>query len=55
MKAHKDHAALMLVEILVERDLVNKETLDAVREKIKCTNHVHKIAHSEDLKIEGKP
>jgi len=55
MKDHKDHAALMLIEILAERDLVNKETLDAVREKIKSTNHIHKMAHPEDLKIEGMP
>lgn len=33
-KVDKDHAALMLMEILSERGLVNKETLHATREKL---------------------
>lgn len=33
-KVNKDHAALMLMEILSERGLVNKETLHATREKL---------------------
>lgn len=33
-KVDKDHAALMLMEILSERGLVNKETLHAAREKL---------------------
>lgn len=33
-KLNKDHAALMLMEILFERGLVNQETLRAAREKI---------------------
>lgn len=33
-KLDKDHAALMLMEILYERGLVNQETLRAAREKI---------------------
>ena len=33
-KVNKDHAALMLMEILSERGLVNKETLHAAREKL---------------------
>lgn len=33
-KVDKDHAALMLMEILSERGLVNKETLHTAREKI---------------------
>ena len=35
MKLDKDYAALMLIEILYERKLVNKETMQAVREKLK--------------------
>lgn len=33
-KLDKDHAALMLMEILFERGLVNQETLRAAREKL---------------------
>ena len=33
-KVDKNHAALMLMEILSERGLVNKETLHATREKL---------------------
>ena len=33
-KVDKDHAALMLIEILFERGLVNQETLHAAREKL---------------------
>ena len=32
MKLDRDHAALMLMEILFEQGLVNKETLQAARE-----------------------
>ena len=32
------YAALMLIEILYERGLINKATLDAVREKVKSEN-----------------
>ena len=35
MKLDNDYAALMLIEILYERKLVNKETMQAVREKLK--------------------
>ena len=34
MELNKRYAALMLMEILYERGLVNRETLQAVREKI---------------------
>lgn len=34
IKVDKDYAALMLMEILSERGLVNKETLRTVREKL---------------------
>ena len=33
---NEDYVALKLMEILFERGLVNKETLDAVKEKSKC-------------------
>ena len=32
------YAALMLIEILYERGLINKAKLDAVREKVKSEN-----------------
>ena len=32
------YAALMLIEILYERGLINKATLDAAREKVKSEN-----------------
>ena len=35
LELNKDYAALMLMEILFERGLVNKETLEAAREKLK--------------------
>ena len=50
-KEHKDHAALMLMEILFERGLVNKETLDAAREKIKGATNLHKAAQPNTMKI----
>ena len=34
MEINQNYAALMLIEILCERGLVNKETLQAVREKL---------------------
>jgi len=34
MELNKRYAALMLMEILYERGLVNRETLQAAREKI---------------------
>lgn len=37
LQVDKDYAALMLTEILFERGLVNKETLDTAREKTKVT------------------
>jgi len=33
MELNKNYAALMLIEILYERGLVNRETLQAAREK----------------------
>lgn len=50
-KEHKNHAALMLMEILFERGLVNKQTLDAAREKIKGTANLHKAAQPNTMKI----
>ena len=44
MKLDKDYAALMLVEILYERKLVNKETMQAVREKLKESADIPKAA-----------
>ena len=35
MKLDRDHAALMLMEILFEQGLVNKETLQAARQAVK--------------------
>lgn len=40
----KDYAALMLMEILVERGLVNKETLEVAREKLRGTTDSHVVA-----------
>jgi len=34
MELNKRYAALMLIEILYERGLVNRETLQAAREKL---------------------
>ena len=36
-KLNKDYAALMLIEILYERGLVNRETLRCIREKLKAS------------------
>ena len=44
MELNKDYAALMLMEILYERGLVNKETLAAAREKIKKATDLPKAA-----------
>ena len=44
MELNKDHAAMMLMEILYERGLVNKETLEAAREKIKKATDQPKAA-----------
>ena len=44
MELNKDHAALMLMEILYERGLVNKETLEAAREKLKKATDSPKAA-----------
>ena len=41
---NKDYAALMLMEILFERGLVNKETLQAAREKLKEASALPKAA-----------
>ena len=41
---NKDYAALMLIEILYERKLINKETLQAVREKLKESTDIPKAA-----------
>ena len=35
LELNKDYAAMMLMEILFEQGLVNKETLQAAREKLK--------------------
>lgn len=37
LQVDKDYAALMLMEILSDRGLINKETFEAAREKIKVT------------------
>ena len=37
-KINSLYAAFMLIEILYERGLVNKATLDAAREKVKSEN-----------------
>lgn len=42
-KVDKDHAALMLMEILSERGLVNKETLHAAREKLNSISNSPKM------------
>lgn len=44
MKLDKDYAALMLIEILYERKLVNKETMQAVGEKLKESADIPKAA-----------
>ena len=44
MKLDKDYAALMLAEILYERKLINKETLQVVREKLKESADIPKAA-----------
>lgn len=44
MKLDKDYAALMLIEILYERKLINRETLQAVREKLKESEGIPKAA-----------
>lgn len=42
-KVDKDYAALMLTEILFEKGLINKETLEAAREKVKGTTDVTQV------------
>ena len=44
MELNKDYASLKLMEILYERGLVNKETLDAAREKLKNATDLPKAA-----------
>lgn len=44
MKLDKDYATLKLAEILYERKLINKETLQAVREKSKESADIPKAA-----------
>ena len=44
LELNKDYAALMLMEILFERGLVNKETLEAAREKLKKATNSPKAA-----------
>ena len=44
MKLDKDYAALMLMEILCERKLITKETLQAVREKLREPADIPKAA-----------
>ena len=44
MKLDKDYAALMLAEILYERKLINRETLQTVREKLKESADIPKAA-----------
>jgi hypothetical protein len=44
LELNKDHAALMLMEILYKRGLVNKETLEAAREKLKKATDSPKAA-----------
>ncbi len=38
MVLNRDYAALMLIEILYEKGLVNRETLQCVREKLKAAS-----------------
>lgn len=44
MELNKDYATLKLIEILFERGLINKETLEAAREKIKKATDLPKAA-----------
>ena len=44
MKLDKDYAALKLAEILCERKLINRETLQAVQEKLKEPAGIPKAA-----------
>lgn len=44
MKLDKDYAALKLAEILYERKLINRETLLAVRVKLKESAKIPKAA-----------
>lgn len=44
MELNKDYAARMLIEILYEKGLVNKETLEAVREKLKEASDLQQAA-----------
>jgi len=44
VKLDKDYAALMLIEILYERKLINRETIQAVREKLKESADIPKAA-----------
>ena len=44
MELNKDYAALKLMEILYERGLLNKETLEAAREKLKKAADLPKAA-----------
>ena len=44
MKLDKDYAALMLMEILYERKLINRETLQVVREKLRESADIPKAA-----------
>ena len=44
MKLDKDYAVLMLMEILYERKLITKETLQAVREKLREPTDIPKAA-----------
>lgn len=44
MKLDKDYAALMLVEILYERKLINRETVQAIREKLRESADIPKAA-----------
>jgi len=44
LELNKDYAALMLMEILFERGLMNKETLETAREKLKKTTDSPKAA-----------
>lgn len=44
MKLDKDYAALKLIEVLYERNLINRETLLAVREKRKESADIPKAA-----------
>ena len=44
VKLDKNYAALMLIEILYERKLINWETLQAVREKLRESADIPKAA-----------